>query len=163
MVPNANARHFRLKAALRDLVAACGGIERTAEIVTMGKSTVGRWQDPDAKDFPSIAVVAQLEAECGRADVSRAMAEIAGIPIGSREREAEGNACIMASHAEAVTRAARMMAEGAMAFSDSHVTPAEATSMDRAVQGLEEALGEYRKVLATVRGEGGLSLVKGGR
>jgi hypothetical protein len=162
MIPNANVRHFRLKAALRDLIAAAGGIERAADILTMGKSTVGRWQDADAKDFPSVDAVAALEAESGRADVSRVMAEFAGLPVGNRVREAEGNAGIMASHAEAVTNAAALMAEGALAFSDSHVTPAEATSMDRAAQRLEESIADYRRELARARGEGGLSLVSGG-
>jgi hypothetical protein len=54
------------------------------------------------------------------------------------------------------------MAEGALAFSDSHVTPAEATSMDRAAQRLEESIADYRRELARARGEGGLSLVSGG-
>lgn len=162
MIPNANVRHYRLKAALRDLIASAGGIERAADIVTMGKSTVGRWQDADAKDFPTIAAVAMLEAECGRADVSRAMAELAGLPIGNRIRDGASNADIMASHAEAVTHAAALMAEGAMAFSDNRVTPAEATGMDRSAQRLEEAIGDYRRELARIRGEGGVTLVKGG-
>ncbi len=160
MVPNANTRHFRLKAAVRDLIAAAGGLERTAAICGLGKSTVGRWQDADRDDFPNLAYVAQLEAECGRCDVSRAMADLAGLPVGSRPREAEGNACLMATHAEAVTHAAALMAEGAMAFSDSHVTPSEANAMDRAAQRLEEALGDYRKVLAGIRGEGGSALFR---
>lgn len=158
MIPNANVRHYRLKAALRDLIAAAGGVERTAEMLTMGKSTVGRWQDADAKDFPTIAAVAMLEAECGRADVTRAMAEFAGLKIGDRIQPSGGNADIMASHAEAVTHAAALMAEGAMAFSDNRVTPAEAASMDRAALRLQEAIGDYRRELARIRGEGGVVL-----
>lgn len=162
MIPNANVRHFRLKAALRDLIIAAGGIERAADMLTMGKSTVGRWQDADAKDFPSIAAVAMLEAECGRGDVSRVMAELAGLPVSHRVHPSTGNADIMASHAEAVTQAAALMAEGAMAFSDNRVTPAEAASMDRAAQRLEDAIADYRGELARIRGEGGITLVKGG-
>lgn len=163
MIPNANTRHFRLKAAMRDLIAAAGGIERAADLLTMGKSTVGRWQDPDAKDFPSIAHVVALEAECGRGDVSRAMAEFAGLTVAGRPADADANAGLMATHAEAVTHAAAMMAEGALAFSDSTVTPAEANSMDRAAQRLEDAVSNYRRELARVRGAGGISLVPGGR
>lgn len=158
MIPNANVRHFRLKAALRDLIVAAGGVERTAEMLTMGKSTVGRWQDADAKDFPTVAAVAMLEAECGRTDVTRVMAELAGLKVGDKVRPAGGNADIMASHAEAVTQAAALMAEGAMAFSDNRVTPAEASSMDRAALRLQEAIGEYRSELARIRSAGGVDL-----
>lgn len=158
MVPNANVRHYRLKAAIRDLIAATGGVERAADILTMGKSTIGRWQDADAKDFPTVAAVAMLEAECGRADVTRVMAEFAGLKIDGRATHGTSNTGIMASHAEAVTHAAAMMAEGAMAFSDNRVTPAEAASMDHAARRLEDALGNYRQELARIRGEGGVSL-----
>ncbi len=163
MIPNANARHFRLKAALRDLIAACGGIERTAALSTLGKSTVGRWQDPDAKDFPNVAIVAALEAECGVPSVSRAMAELAGLPVGTRSADIGQDGCIMASHAQTVGQAAQLMAEGAMAFADNHVSPSEANALDRVAQKLERDLSEYRKILAGIRGEGGLSLVKGDR
>ncbi len=161
MLPNTNAGHFRLKAAIRDLIAAAGGIERAAEICTLGKSTVGRWQDADARDFPNIWHVRMLECECGRADISRVMAELAGLDTG-RADSPDGKACLMASHAEAVTHAAALMSEGAMAFSDSLVTPAEASSMDRAAQRLEEAVASYRQVLAGVKAAGGFTIVKGG-
>lgn len=163
MIPNANARHFRLKAAMRDLIAACGGIERTADIAMLGKSTVGRWQDADAKDFPNVATVAALEAECGNALVSRALADLAGLPIGDKSAAIGDDGCVMASHAQTVGQAAQLMAEGAMAFSDNHVTPTEAANLDRVAQKLERDLAEYRKILAGIRGDGGLSLVKGGQ
>lgn len=162
MLPSANTRHYRLKAAVRDLVHACGGVERAAELATLGKSTVARWQDAELRDFPGIAVVALLEAECGRADVSRAMAELAGLTVGARDAAQQEKASLMATHAEAVTQAAQLMAEGALVFSDLHVTPAEATAMDRAAQRLERSLAQYRTALAGVRGAGGMTLVQGG-
>lgn len=162
MVPNANASHFRLKAAIRDLVAAAGGIERAADICTLGKSTIARWQDAEARDFPNVWHVRALEAECGRADVSRAMGEASGLAIGNRPASGADNACLMAAHADAAVKAAAMLTEGAMAFSDNAVTPAELVRMDDAVQQLEEAAARYRQQLARARAEGGLSLVVGG-
>jgi hypothetical protein len=51
MIPNANGRYFRIKAAQRDLIAAAGGIERVAEIVGFSKSQVGRWHHGDSPDL----------------------------------------------------------------------------------------------------------------
>jgi len=157
MIPNANRTLFRLKAAQRDLISACGGIERAAEICAYSKSTVGRWNADGPELMPLDAVMA-LEAECGRAEVTLAMAGLHGLRLAGEPEAAGVNECLMARHADTVTRAAELMTEGALAFSDAKVTPAEAARMDRAASALAAAVEEYRKTLASVRAEGGATL-----
>ena len=71
------------------------------------------------------------------------------------------NGNVMASHAEAVVQMGELMTAGALAFADGKLTPAEAQQIDRALAKVEAATAEYRKVLAAVRGQGGLSIVGG--
>lgn len=158
MVPNANRTLFRLKAAQRDLIAACGGIERAAEICAYGKSTVGRWNNQDSAELMPLDAVDALEAECGRAEVTLALAGLRGLRLSGEPAVSGANDCLMTRHAETVTRAAELMGEGAAAFSDARVTPAEAARMDRAASALAAAVEDYRKALATARAEGGASL-----
>lgn len=162
MVPNANARHFLLKAKQRDLIAAVGGIERAAAICSYGKSTVGRWGNSDSPELMPLDAMFALEEECGRFDMSEAIAAARGRRFAETEISASDNVSVMASHAEAVVQMGELMTAGALAFADGKLTPAEATQIDRALAKVEAATAEYRKVVAGVRGQGGLSLVGGG-
>lgn len=162
MIPNANARHYLLKAKQRDLIAAVGGIERAAAICSYGKSTVGRWGNSDSPELMPLDAMFALEEECGRFDMSEAIAAARGRRFAETEISASDNVSVMASHAEAVVQMGELMTAGALAFADGKLTPAEATQIDRALAKVEAATAEYRKVVAGVRGQGGLSLVGGG-
>lgn len=162
MVPNANARHFLLKAKQRDLIAAVGGIERAAAICSFGKSTVGRWANGESPELMPLEAIFALEEECGRCDMSEAIAQVRGRRFADVEASAADNVSVMASHADAVVQMGELMTAGALAFADGKLTPAEAQQIDKAVASVERSLAEYRKVVAGVRGAGGLSLVNGG-
>ncbi|RUM97891.1 hypothetical protein EET67_09740 [Pseudaminobacter arsenicus] len=162
MVPNANARHFLLKAKQRDLIAAAGGIERAASVCSYGKSTVGRWANSDSPELMPLDAIFALEEETGRFDLSEAIASARGRRFAETEVAASDNVSVMASHAEAVVQMGELMTAGALAFADGKLTPAEASQIDKALAGVERSLAEYRKVVASVRGQGGLSLVGGG-
>ncbi|MGE0425278.1 MAG: hypothetical protein AB7O88_23670 [Reyranellaceae bacterium] len=161
MVPNANARHFLLKAKQRDLIAACGGIERAASICSYGKSTVGRWANSDSPELMPLDAVFALEEESGRHDMSEAIAAARGRRFADAEIGAGDNVSVMASHAAAVVQMGELMTAGALAFADGRLTPAEAGQLDRALSQVERAVADYRKVVAGVRGKGGASLVGG--
>lgn len=164
MIPNANARHFLLKAKQRDLIAAVGGIERAAAVCNYGKSTVGRWAHGDSPDLMPLDAIFALEEECGRFDMSEAIAAARGRRLaGSDIADQVVNACIMTRHAEVMVQVGELAASAAMAFSDGKLTPAEAVEIDRAAGKLERAVAEVRKATAAARGEGGISLVVGGR
>lgn len=159
MIPNANARHFLLKAKQRDLIAACGGIERAAGVCNFGKSTVGRWANADSPELMPLEAVFALEEECGRHDMSEAIAALRGRRFADAAVSPQANASVMARHAEAMVQMGELMQTGAMAFADGRLTPAEAVGMDRAAATLERALADYRQSLAGVRADGGLRVV----
>lgn len=60
-----------LKAATRDLVAACGGSTRAAEITRLDQGSISRSGNLHERQYLPIDVVADLEAECGDPIVSR--------------------------------------------------------------------------------------------
>lgn len=164
MVPNANARFFLLKAKQRDLIAACGGQIRSAEICHYGKSTVGRWADPNSPELMPLDALFALEEECGRYDMSEAIASARGRRLADcDEASAADNASIMSRQAEAAVHFAELMSAAAMAFADNRLTPAEALLIDRAAAKLGLAVEALRKAAAAVRAEGGFSVVEGGK
>jgi hypothetical protein len=158
MVPNANARHFLLKAKQRDLIAAAGGIERAAAVCSYGKSTVGRWANADNSELMPLDAIFALEEETGRFDMSEAITQARGRSVAEVEATA-ANGSVMTAHAEAVVSMGELMTEGAIAFADGKLTPAESAQIDRALAKLQNAATEYRKILAGARAAGGLKVV----
>src|SRR6185312_16646205 len=65
MAAISDAWFYRLKAAQRDLIKMVGGIERAAEITSISKSHVGRWNNATDPDLMPINAALLLEAECG--------------------------------------------------------------------------------------------------
>jgi hypothetical protein len=161
MVPNANARHFLLKAKQRDLIAAAGGIERAAEICSYSKSAVGRWAHADSHDEMPLDAIFALEEETGRFDMSEAIASARGRRFADVEAM-PANGSVMAAHAEAVVRMGELMTEGALAFADGQLTPAESARIDRALAKVEKGIDDYRQILAGAKAAGGLKVVPGG-
>lgn len=162
MIPNANARLFRMKAAQRDLIAAAGGIERVAGIVGYSKSNVGRWNHGDSPDLMPIDAVWMLEAETGTPLVTAALAELSGRRLTDPRAEDEAAADIMRGYADLCGKASELMATMAAALADGRITPAEATAYDRRLSELSELIGTCRKQAAGVRGAGGFAVVNGG-
>lgn len=158
MVPNANARHFLLKAKQRDLIAAAGGIERAAGVCSYSKSTVGRWANAESMEMMPLDAMFALEEETGRHDVSEAIAQARGRRFAGADAQ-PANGCVMSAHAETVVRMGELMSEGALAFADGQITPAESAQIDRALARVMEAMGDYRKLLAGAKAAGGLKVV----
>lgn len=161
MIPNANARHFLLKAKQRDLIAAAGGIERAAAVCSYSKSVVGRWNNTDSPEIMELPAIFALEEETGRFDLSEAIAQARGRRFSDDVLTETANGSVMASHAEAVVQMGELMTSGALAFADGRLTPAEAQQIDRSLAAVERATTEYRKVIAGVRGVGGLPVMGG--
>lgn len=160
MVPNANARHFLIKARQRDLIAAAGGIERAASIASFGKSTVGRWANADSPELMPLEAIFALEEETGRFDLTEAIVAARGRKLAEPDQgAAAANGSVMERHAEAIAEFGALVTAGALAFADMKLTPAEATQIDRAAAKAIDAMSELRKAAAHVKGQGGLSLV----
>jgi len=163
MVPNANASHFRLKAAQRDLIAAAGGIERAAEIASYGKSTVGRWSNTDSPEIMPVDAALRLEEETGRYDFTAALAAARGRKLASLESDAAEAGDIMARFSDVMQRVGELAASAAVAFADGKITPTEATTMiDKPASLLIDVANELRRAAASVRGAGGFTVVNGG-
>lgn len=162
MVPNANARHYRIKAAQRDLIAAAGGIMRAAEIANYGKSTVGRWADIEAREWMPLDAVDKLEAETGLTVFTTAWVETRGLKLADAEPGTDRVACLTAEVAGLVGEFSGLISEWALTSADGHASPAEARRLRGAIPGLRERLSRLEGVLASVQADGGLSLVKGG-
>ncbi|MCO6410074.1 phage regulatory CII family protein [Hoeflea alexandrii] len=155
-----NAWFYRIKAAQRDLIALSGGIERAAEITSISKSHVGRWNNAQDTDLMPLNAVLMLEEHCGVAVVTSVMAELNGRRLADETEATRQNADVLSAYAEAVRHAGEVMSAGAIALADGKVTPAEALTVDRAVSVLERGLSDLRQTLAHVRA-GDLKIVGG--
>lgn len=158
---NLIARLARIKAAQQQLIAAAGGIDGAVAALgeTVGRSTVGRWNNADDPTLMSLDGLIRLEAATGMTIVTAALAELNGRRLADQDGEIATQACIMNRHAETIMQAGELMAAGAAAFADGKVTPAEAQTIDRAAAQMERSISDYRKTLAGIRAEGGLKVV----
>ena len=155
-----NAWFYRIKAAQRDLINLSGGIERVAEITSISKSHVGRWNNAQDTDLMPINAVLMLEENCGVALITSVMAELNGRRLSDETERGQRNADVLSAYAETVRHAGEVMSAGALALADGTVTPAEALNVDRAVSVLERGLSDLRRTLAHVRA-GDLKIVAG--
>lgn len=157
---------YRVKAAQRDLIERCGGIARAELITGFSKSQVGRWNNPNDPDLMPIGAVRALEADCGAPLITRVMAEANGRRLSDPDEDRKADASIMVAHAELMLQSAELSRSMAAAIGDGHVSPSEATSVDRIASSLEKAASDLRASLATVKARGGekaaLSIVREG-
>ncbi|MER9665517.1 hypothetical protein [Mesorhizobium sp. M0203] len=161
MVPNSNARHFRIKAAQRDLIAAAGGIVRAAELCNFGKSTVGRWADIESPEWMDLTAADKLEAETGLNLFTLAWVESKGLKLAD-PGDGHARAVSLTSEVAGIAGAlSTLLGEWAMASADGHATPAEADRLRKTVPTIREHLSRFENALSEVRAAGGLSLVAG--
>jgi hypothetical protein len=160
--PISDAWFHRIKAATRDLVKACGGVERTAELAHVSKSEVSRWQVATDESVLPIAAALVLEAECGLPLVTTVMAELNGRRLTDGSSEGGSAAAVASRQAEVFRAAAELMARGAQALADGELTAAEAEIVDRAAAEVQRAIAPLRLDLAAAKaGEGaGLKVVR---
>lgn len=146
---------YRLKAAQRDLIARCGGIERASDIASVSKSQMGRFNNPGDSELMGPTVQLMLEVECGLPIFTAAMAELQGRRLTEPEVAAAANATLMSAHAEVMVRAGELAAAGAITFADGKVTPAEATGLLRKAADVRNAVAELSNAAAAcVAGDG---------
>ncbi|PRD42471.1 hypothetical protein C5748_16240 [Phyllobacterium phragmitis] len=151
MTQISDAWFYRLKAAQRDLIKLAGQIERVAEITSISKSQVGRWNNTQDTDLIPLNAVLLLEAECGVPIVTAVMAELNGRRLADPDEAQKSTGTILARYAETVRQAGELMSAGAKAFADGKLTPAEAQQMDRVANDVERSLSDLRKLLAAAR------------
>ncbi|MBP1873522.1 hypothetical protein J2Z19_003237 [Ensifer adhaerens] len=146
---------FRVKAAQRDLIEACGGIRRVERRFNYGKSTVGRWNDASDPTLMPLGAIVALETDCGIPYVTGALAEASGRRLTDPDEDRVADVCVMTTHAELLRHTAELANGMAIAISDSRVTPTEAQTIDRIAASMQNAMNDMRAALAAIKAKGG--------
>lgn len=142
-----------IKAATRDLVRLCGGVERAGEIADKSKASISRFQTVEAPEIIDLSSALALERECGVPCVTKVMAEMHGRRL-SDEMAAASASSVLKCHADLMQRSAATAALIAMAMADHTITPAEAEAIDRSLAEEETSVRAMRATLAAVRALG---------
>lgn len=156
-MPVSDAWMFRVKAAQRDLIEACGGIRRVETRFNYGKSTVGRWNDGNDPTLMPVTAIVALENDCGIPYVTGALAEVNGRRLTDPDEDKVSDVCVMTTHAELLRHTAELANGMAIAIGDSRVTPAEAHAIDRIAASMQNAMNDMRAALAAIKAKGGAS------
>ena len=160
MLPS--ARHYRLKAAQQELIAAAGGIMRAAEICGYSKSEVGRWNNEDAPDWMSLDAADKLEQATGKNIFTLAWLDCRGLKLAEPDSVAAREACLTTEVAGFIGDFAAIINEWALVAADGQATPAEATRFGKRLADIKGRIGDIEELLAGVKAKGGIALVVGG-
>lgn len=144
---------LRIKAATRDLVAACGGVARAAALANMSRTEASRWQLTHEPIIISVAGIVALEADCGVPYVTRQLAEISGSTL-TETIAPDPVRQVPTEHAHVLREVADLMETTADALEDGRLSPSEAETIDREASELERQLHRLRQALAAVKGRG---------
>ncbi len=145
--------HFHaVKSATRDLVTACGGLDRTGRLIGVSAQTVSRYQRADHDELMPLAAVVVLEADCGLALVSSAMAALTGQGVNPGSAgDGAAEACLRKLHAGVMRETADMMTEAADAFSDDSITLTELEVLDLATGDMLRAVKAFRGKISRLK------------
>jgi len=145
----------RIKAAQRDLIKLCGGLDRCVEISSISRSHLGRMQNPADPEIMPISAVLALEADCGQALITSVMAGINGRRLTDPEDEQAVSACVLSTYADYRREDAELGVEVALSMADGDFTPSEITRADRKAAKVQEKLTDFRAALASGKAIGG--------
>jgi hypothetical protein len=154
---------FRLRAAQRDLIEACGTIERVAELTSMSKSQVGRWRSPTDADLMPVNCAMILEEDCGRPLISMVMADFSGYSLVAPDQRGKNIACLSTQVADLVGQVSSLMARTAQAGSDGFYSVAEVNELQKINSVVRSVADRLDDVLASAKAEGGVSVIRGGK
>lgn len=141
--------YLTLKAAFRELVTLCGGVARAATITRGCQSRISEAMSPNHEDrFPALDQIADLEAECGVAAVSRCMASMAGHDMIARP-EAVAPATINALLSNAVLEFSDVTANIVRALANNDLSADERHAATAEIDQAINAMYELRAKVAT--------------
>ncbi|MBS9476210.1 phage regulatory CII family protein [Ancylobacter radicis] len=148
----------RIKAATRDLVKACGGVERAADMARVSSSTIQRWYSPKDNDVIPITAVLSLEADCEMPFVTQVMAELNGRTLADSDPSPDCTSSIASGHNKLMGKLVELTKEVIAAKADGVVTPTEAEVIDRKTAEMVQVAGELRQTCAAKKA--GVRLVR---
>lgn len=150
-----NAWFHRIKAANRELIKRNGGIDASAELVSISATQIGRCHNDRDPDLLPTAAILQLEAECGNPIVTRAMAELHGCQLHDPDEKPADGRCLMRDHAEMQQRNSEFQAGIFAHAADNIFTPAEALRSLRDLQPLKKKIADVETDLSEIAAKGG--------
>ena len=152
-----SGQFYRLKAAFRDLVERAGGIERAADRMGFGKSSVQRWASAEHPDVMPLTAALLLESDTGCPLVTAAMAGLQGRTLSEVSLTSVPVTSPRPALLEQWAGMGKAFSElaGGMAFAmaDGEVTVTEARAIDEAAQGLSQQIESLRQKLAGHNGK----------
>lgn len=149
--PVTDAAKFRIKAATRDLISACGGLERSATIAGVSASRLSQCQQASEMDsLISLPAMLALQADCGVPYVTAALAALEGRSLSDPAAEAAASN-LAGRYSATIAAAGAMLTAMAEAMADGELTPAEADRLDRVNGSFEQAFAGWRQILASVK------------
>lgn len=148
--PISDEWRFRLFAATRDLIKACGGCDRAGALAGVSGKSASNWQNTTV--IPVLAAIA-LEADCGHPYVTSIMAEFTGREVKATKEEVgsepAGNIDLL--HNEMMRQcleASRLFIE---ARTGGLLSPVDAEVLGRSAADLARAVERYRNGLCVVK------------
>lgn len=130
-----NQRQHALLA--RQLIAACGGLGEAARVARLKRSRLAECQDPQARAFLPVDVVADLEAYAGEPLYSRAL--VAARPFAVSSEGAWTEACHTVEDSAQLLTLVRMAVGRGQGFS-----PRELAAVETAILKIEAELDQLR-------------------
>lgn len=151
-----NAWFIRMKAATRDLILMCGGIEGAAEITGLSVAMIGKCNNFADDSLLNPRAKASLEAHCGDPVVTRVEAELLGFEVcRSERRPVTTTASVHDSVAQISIEAAEVMRAYAEGCADGRFSPADALQVQKELTDLARAVNRGLQVGAGLCALGG--------
>lgn len=141
--------YLALKSATRRLVKMAGGAESAQHITRVKASALSRFGSTSDEQFIPVDVVADLEADCGSAVVTAALAEILGLSLVAVTDQCANAKTLSAADITAMMkRDADLAHEIIDALADGEMSGTEAESI---VGQAERAIGALRSIQKSAR------------
>lgn len=142
---------FVLKAAVRDLVARCGGYARAAGLVAISRSQMHRYGAPEAPDMIDVGRALVLEKDCGLPLLTGALAAAHGRGLTDPSGN-DGPEGFLAAAFDAAEAVAEADAGHARAARDGVISPNEAEDLARRDTAAIVAIRRRRRSLGPALG-----------
>lgn len=149
-----DADFFRLKAAMADLVARCGGQKRAGQIMDgVSQQMVSQICDRDSPSMLTLRGKLALEAECGAPVVTAVEAELLGFRLVRESGAAVASGsepvpCAFSAHAAVMKEVGDLCGAFSVAVADGSFSRTDAATARRELSQLRRAIEAYERVCA---------------
>lgn len=143
------ARQMAIKAAFRDLIEAAGGQKRVAAITRACQSSISKQSSPhDGDHFPTVDVIADLEADTGLRAITTLLADMAGCDVVPRAGTVKPES-MMADAGRMALAFGDLQHKFMAAIADGHLDPVEQAQVRGAIKDLRDRINTFDAQTAT--------------